>query len=165
MKREDWKKVEDKLRFPGARASLRVDGRDVILEVRTDKMKMVISVYVDGWVKGEWLDAKKPCPEQAYMRRHETYLWSKKHRDEAAKWAKRYGKREARKLFGDMDKKIVFHIPYFPSVRTIRTEYEKTFKSIELVKACVCSDAKEATLRTLLRRITRELKQMELEAE
>ena len=30
---------------------------------------------------------------------------------------------------------------------------------------CVCSDAKEATLRTLLRRITRELKQLELEAE
>jgi len=133
MTREDWKMVEDRLRFPGARVSLRVGGRDVVLEVRTDKMKMVIKVYVDGWVRGEWLDAKKPCPEQRYMRRHEPYLWSKKQRDEAAKWAKRYGKLEARKLFGDMNKKIVFFIPYFPSVRAVRSHYEKTFSSIELV--------------------------------
>ncbi len=133
MKREDWKKVEDRLCFPGARASLCVDGRAVVLEVRTDKMKMVIQVYVDGWVEGEWLDHKKSCPEQRYMRRLENYLWSKKQRDEAAKWAKRYGKLEARKLFGDMDKKVVFFSPYFPSVRAVRTHYEKTFSSIELV--------------------------------
>lgn len=133
MKREDWKKVDDRLRFPGARASLRVDGRDVTLEIRTDKMKMVIQVYVDGWVRGEWLDPKKPCPEQRYMRRHESYLWSKKQRDEATKWAKRYGKREARKLFGDMDKKAIFFSPYFTSVRAVRTHYEKAFSSIELV--------------------------------
>ena len=135
MNREDWKKIEDRLRFPGARASLRVDARDVVLEVRTDKMKMVIAVYVDGWMKGEWVDAKNPYPEQAYMRRHERYLWSNKQRDVAAKWAKRYGKRDARARFGDMDKKIVFFLPYFPSVRAVRTHYEKTFKSIELVEA------------------------------
>ena len=135
MNRQDWKKIEDKLRFPGARASLRVDGKDVTLEVRTDKMKMVIQVFIDGWTRGEWMDVKKPCPEQAYMLRHERYLWSKKHRDEAAKWAKRYGKLEARKLFGDPDKKIVFFCPYFSSVRAIRIQYEKTFKSIELVES------------------------------
>jgi len=133
MTKEDWKKVEDRLRFPGARASLRVDGKDVILEVRTDKMKMVIQVYVDGWVRGEWLDTKKSCPEQSYMRRHERFLWPKKERDAAAKFAKRWGKREAKKYMGDMDKKFVCFIPYFPSVSAVRTHYEKTFSSIELV--------------------------------
>jgi hypothetical protein len=135
MKREDWKEIEDKLRFPGARARLKVDGRDVSLVVGTDKMKMVIQVYVDGWVKGEWMDAKKPCPEQAYMARHERYVWPKKDRDEGAKYAKRFGKREAKKCFGDMEKKFVYFSSIFPSVRAVRTHYEKTFKSIELVEA------------------------------
>jgi hypothetical protein len=135
MTREDWKKVEDRLRFPGARTTLKVDGRDVALVVLTDKMKMVIQVYVDGWVRGEWLDAEKPCPEQSYMRRHERFLWSKKERDDAAKFAKRWGKREAKKYMGDRDKKFVSFLPYFTSVRVIRAQYEKTFKSIELVES------------------------------
>jgi len=135
MKREDWKKVEDRLCFPGANMSLRVDGRDVTLAVRTDKMKMVILVFVDGWAKGAWLDVTKPCPEQAYMRRHERYLWPKKERDGTAKFAKRFGKREAKKYLGDMDKKFVCFYSYFPSVRAVRTHYEKTFESIELVEA------------------------------
>ena len=135
MKREDWKKVEDRLRFPGAEVRLRVDDRDVTLGVRTDKMKMVIQVYVDGWTRGEWMDAKKPCPEQAYMARHERYLWPKKERDAAAKFAKRWGKREAKKYMGDRDKKFVCFSPVFSSVRAVRIQYEKTFKSIELVES------------------------------
>jgi hypothetical protein len=52
MTREDWKKVEDRLRFPGAGVSLRVDGLEVFLQVRTDKMKMVIQVFIGGL--GAW---------------------------------------------------------------------------------------------------------------
>jgi hypothetical protein len=133
MTREDWKAVEDNLRWPGASARLRMDDHEVTLQVATDKMKMVIWVYVDGWVRGEWLNHKKPCPEQCYMRRIEKYLWPKKQRDAATKWAKRYGKREARELFGDMNKKIVLFTPFFPSVRAARIQYEKMFKDIELV--------------------------------
>lgn len=135
MNREDWKKVEDKLCFPGANACLKVDGRDVSLQVKTDKMKMVIQVYVDGWTRGEWMDAKKPCPEQAYLARHERYVWPKKDRDEVAKYAKRFGKREAKKYFGDMEKKYVYFSPLFSSVRAVRIQFEKTFKSIELVES------------------------------
>jgi hypothetical protein len=76
------------------------------------------------------LDAKKPCPEQTYMRRLEHFLWSKKERDDAVKFAKRWGKREAKKYMGDRDKKFVSFLPYFTSVRAIRNQYEKTFKSI-----------------------------------
>ena len=135
MNRQDWTKIEDRLRFPGAQASLRVDGRDVCLAVRTCKMKMVIQVFIDGWTRGEWLNVKEPCPEQAFMKRHERYLWSKKERDAAAKFAKRWGKREAKKYMGDRDNKFVCFLPYFPSVRAIRTQYEKTFKSIDLVES------------------------------
>jgi hypothetical protein len=135
MKREDWKKVEDRLRFPGAQVSLRVDDREVCLGVRTDKMKMVIQVFIDGWTRGEWLNVEKPCPEQDFMKRHERYIWSKKERDAAAKFAKRWGKRAAKEHLGDMNKKFVFFSPYFSSVRAVRTQYEKTFKSIELIES------------------------------
>jgi hypothetical protein len=69
------------------------------------------------------------------MRRHERYLWSKKERDAYAKFAKRFGKREAKKYLGDMTKKYVFFSPHFSSVRAVRIQYEKTFKSIELVES------------------------------
>lgn len=133
MKLQDWKKIEDELRFPGATSKMLVDGRTVTLQVETLSMKLVIGVFVDGWSKGAWLIAKEPCPEQAYMRRVERNLWSKKERDNAAKYAKRFGKREAEKVFGGMNKKFVAFYSYFPSVRAVRIQYEKTFKSIELV--------------------------------
>jgi hypothetical protein len=133
MTREDWKAVEDKLRWPGASARLRVDGRAVTLQVGRDKMKMVIMVFVDGFLRGAWLDAKMPCPEQAFMCRRERYLWDKKARDAVAKYAKRYGKLEARRVYGDMDKKFVCFSSFFPSVPKVRAHYEKTFKSIEVV--------------------------------
>jgi hypothetical protein len=133
MKREDWKVVADKLCWPGASVHLRVDGKNVTLQVGTDKMKMVIMVFVDGWMRGEWLNVEKPCPEQAFMCRRETYLWGKKERDAAAKYAKRYGKIHALRVYGDMDKKFVCFSPFFPSVPRVRAHYEKTFKSIELV--------------------------------
>lgn len=133
MKREDWKVVEDKLRWPGASVHLRVDGKDVTLQVGTDKMKMVIQVFVDGWFRGEWLNVEKPCPEQAYMLRGERFIFSKKGRDGAAKFAKRFGMREAQKYFGNTDRKFLYFSPIFPSVRAVRLHYEKTFKSIELV--------------------------------
>lgn len=134
MKREDWTKLEAYLRFPVATSAMLVDGRKVCLQVRTEGMQMVVFVFVDGVMKGEWLDPARPCPEQAFMRRIESFLWSKKERDGAAKFAKRFGKSEAKKYLGDMNKKIVCFSPYFPSVRTIRTQYEKTFKSIELAE-------------------------------
>jgi hypothetical protein len=131
MKREDWKNLEAYLRFPCATSAILVDGRKVMLQVRTEGMQMVIFVFVDGAMRGSWLDPTKPCPEQAFMRRIESYLWSKKERDGAARFAKRFGKREAKKYLGDMNKKYVHFSPYFPSVRAIRAQYEKTFKSIE----------------------------------
>lgn len=134
MKIEDWKKVEDgMLTHPLANPRLNVDGRTVRLHNVRDKQRIVIAVYVDGWIKGEWLNPKKPCPEQAYMRKCEKNLFKKKEREEYAKFAKQFGKREAKKYLPDMTRTYVFFTPYFPSVRAIRLQYEKNFKSIELV--------------------------------
>lgn len=135
MTREDWKKVEDKMRGFHGYVKLRVDGRDVELVNVLDGRTIIIHVFVDGMTKGLWLLSDKPSPEQAYMRRHERFACSKKTREEYAKYEKRFGKRAAKQDLFDVDRKYVVFMPYFPSVRAVRLQYEKTFKSIELVES------------------------------
>ena len=55
MKRETWDALEKQLNWPGAQAHLRVDDYDITLLVARLDMRMVICVYVNGWMKGKWL--------------------------------------------------------------------------------------------------------------
>lgn len=136
MTREDWQIVEDKLfRYPLASISLLVDGRTVRLHNVRDKQRIVIAVYIDGWIKGEWLNPDKECPERAYMRAQPKYVFGKKYRDNLEKLEKKLGKKRAKELgvASDRNAKRISYWPWFPSVRALKSQYEKTFKSIELV--------------------------------
>jgi len=53
--KEAWKELGAYLRFPGATKHLQCDQHRVTLQVQLDKLRMVIVVYVDGEMKGEWM--------------------------------------------------------------------------------------------------------------
>lgn len=55
--KNEWKALGSYLRFPGATKHLQCDQYRVTLQVQLDKLRMVIVVFVDGAMKGEWMKA------------------------------------------------------------------------------------------------------------
>lgn len=138
MKREDWKKVED-LVNAGRSALLRIEDRIITLRLERTKMKLVVGVYVDGTIKGAWCTSESEHEESRFMYRTQRYVYSGKARKMWADAAKKLSGAKLRvlkrELVADINAKRTALLPWFPSVTKVRTQYEKTFKSIELVEA------------------------------
>ena len=134
MKREDWKKVEE-LVNAGRSALLRIDGQIITLRLERTKMKLVVGVYVDGAIKGIWCMSESEHEESRFMYRLQRYAYSAKARKIWAEAVRKLGKRALKGGLGDIDPnaKRTDQLPWFPSVAKVRTQYEKTFKTIELV--------------------------------
>lgn len=68
--KDQWQRIEQQLAGPFGRVELKADGYSLVLVVTPYKeLKYCIAVYVDGWIKGEWLkgeapEAKKFCQER-----------------------------------------------------------------------------------------------------
>lgn len=57
--KEQWQVVEESLAYPFGNVKLKCDSFEVSAQVRPLKgMKLVVSVFVDGHMKGAWLDGK-----------------------------------------------------------------------------------------------------------
>jgi hypothetical protein len=132
MKREDWKKVED-LVNAGRSALLRIEDRIITFRLERTKMKLVVGVYVDGAIKGAWCVSEHD--ESRFMYRMQRYVYSARIRKIYAEAVRKLGKRAIKGGAADIDPnaKRTDLVPWFPSVTKVRTQYEKTFKTIELV--------------------------------
>lgn len=138
MKREDWKKVED-LVNSGRSALLRIEGRIITLRLERLKMQLVVGVYVDGSIKGTWCTSESEHDESRFMCRKQCYVYTAKFRK---MWAEAERKLSGLKLRvlkrempTDINAKRTCLVPWFPSLTKVRTQYEKTFASIELVES------------------------------
>lgn len=52
---QQWKEIEERLSYPGASAYLQCDQYLVTIRIGVHKMRMYFLIYVDGWMKGEWM--------------------------------------------------------------------------------------------------------------
>ena len=56
MTKEEWKQAEEKLNSAFGRVDLLVDGYAITIRKEPcDKMRLGLTVYVDGTIKGEWV--------------------------------------------------------------------------------------------------------------
>lgn len=76
MSPKQWQRVADELALPWGRAALRCDGYVLTLQVvPISPLRYAIEVYVDGWIKGAWLDTD--CEERRrFMRPVNVHLFS-----------------------------------------------------------------------------------------
>lgn len=134
MTREEWKKVEQ-LVDAGRSVLLGIEGRIITLRMERIKMKLVVIVYVDGELKGAWCASKSEHEESRFMYRMQRCVYSAKQRKIYAEAVRKLGKRALKGGLADIDPnaKRTDLLPWFPSVTKVRTQYEKTFKTIELV--------------------------------
>jgi hypothetical protein len=129
MNADDWKKVETALQGSFGRAVLVVDGYKLTLEVQQAKpLKYVIAVFVDGWMKGEWL--MKDCEERRrFCCPKATAVHSPASK---AKLTKGLGKRAIAKYFPDLDKKFTWYSSAWSNFAGLKRHLVKNNQSIEL---------------------------------
>lgn len=67
LTKEQWAKVEQAISGIVGSASLLCDGYVVQLEVMRSKQKLVIGIYIDGSMAGEWVTDPGTLPEQKFL--------------------------------------------------------------------------------------------------
>lgn len=127
---KEWKEMEAILSGAYGHVKLRVDSYDIDLYVAKAKaLKYAIAVYVNGWIKGEFL--VNDCEERRrFCRPRKVFAHTAKFR----KLLKTKSK-GARKLTAGMDPNETFlmYTPYWGSFRPLKTHLVKNNKSIEWV--------------------------------
>lgn len=137
MTKEEWVLVEQALSGFYGMARIKADEFVVTFHRKLiRKNRLAIVTYVDGYIKGEWIDSKKEHPEQRCLRPASRFMCKPKERAELKKLSKRLRK-ELGPAF-DPDRKWHYFDVSWPSVTAIRRHYQKTFKAIELQQVTGC---------------------------
>ncbi|MEW5905123.1 MAG: hypothetical protein AB1722_12370 [Pseudomonadota bacterium] len=135
--KEQWEQIEANLSGVFGFVELVCDGYKINAQVQQDKMKLVVSVYVDGIMKGEWIfnaanseiprkfhcEKKRPAcgtiMRAWYLEQSKSRTWSKQERADYAAKAK-----ETTSTW----------LPYWTSAKAFCRHIRKTCTSIEIVK-------------------------------
>ena len=130
MTDDDWTDLEAKLCHAYGRATLLVDGFTVTLEVHQFKMQLSICVFVNGWMKGEWL-TKKTEEATRFCRPVTVALFKP---SDVKRLTNGLSKSAAKKMLPDLSKKGQYLTPEWKSFRSLKRHFIANNKSIELVK-------------------------------
>lgn len=110
---------------------LMCDGYEVSLQLeRVQNLKLAIGIYVNGWMKGDWLLHPADHPESKFLPIRSKALWKPKQKQEIIKT---FGKRQAYKNFPSLDEKIEMKGSHFSSGRAALNHLIKVSDSIELL--------------------------------
>ena len=127
MTKEDWNIVKAEWPNPHGVIKLNCDGYEVMLAGIIHKLKLVHVVYINNWLKGEWMNGE--CEEgRRFYRRQERFLYSVKERISA----KKHLGKAAYKRYG-YDKKYVSHHAEWISFASFKKHIEANNKEISLV--------------------------------
>lgn len=130
MTKDDWRKAEERCSLFSS-CELLCDGYTIDLKEGRMKNKIVIDIYVNGKFRGEWLDIELNKPESKFFPTKESFIYSKKRRQDWMKLAKKF--KGSVITEAEVNKKIAFKSFYFSSFRQAKTHLIKVCDSIELI--------------------------------
>jgi hypothetical protein len=131
MTAEEWKNAEKALSTIFGSVKMMADGYEISVHYSYDKPgKYVLMVYVNGYVKGEWI--VKDCEI-----RRKFYSCRKKSLISKTKFIKECGKRAYDRCVKENPDMLyyTYYTPYFDSFRTLKSHFIKNNQSIELIEA------------------------------
>lgn len=135
MTKDDWQKFEDALKGVFGSATLKIDNDEITFQKALHKNTLVLSVYVNGAMKGEWFtrDDENSCKELNYFCQREAFVYDLKFRKAVKKESKRFVK----KYYPKIDDKRFYFWVCFASAAQVKSQYKKRFgdKNITLIKA------------------------------
>ena len=133
--KEQWEEIEKTLSYPYQSVKLRCDGYEVHAVVKSDNMKLVIVLYIDGWMKGEWLKDESEMGVKFFDRKTK-YLSKPKER--AGAFKQMNNKRlpsDLRAIFKRIyEAKYSYFSPVWTSARSFCRHIRKTCNEIELME-------------------------------
>lgn len=140
ISKDDWKGIEERLDHAYGSAKLKVDGYEISLSVEKGKnLRYEIMVYVNGWFRGEWLN--NDCEERRrFFRRRSFYVYKRKQRESLRKLSKRLQKQ----MGIDLDKKLAYYTPYWPSFKPLKAHLLRNNKDIKWIDRPIASNPAEA---------------------
>lgn len=130
LSKEQKALVIERLNRPFGTASFMCDGYEIILKLARHKMKLVISIYVNGTVKAIWSIEHEQHSESKFLSPHFISRYKPSHK---AKLIKAIGKSKAYKEYPDLDAKQEYRLPYFSSALKAVNHLIKVSDSIELL--------------------------------
>lgn len=135
--KEQWAEIEKQLSGLWGRVKLMCDGYEIYAAVEQYKMKMVVTVYVDGVIKGAWVfnEADSEIPRKFHQEK-KRFVFSAKFRALLAKQAKSkyFNKDERDKAAADSKKTRSHYWPHWPNAKAFCRHIRKTCTTIEVVK-------------------------------
>lgn len=135
LTKDQWAEIEKQLCGSFGRVELRCDGYQVAAAVeQIGTLKQGIVVYVNGYVRGVWMDGKAEEAKK-FHREMKRYLYPAKKRDEARKKLKSRGLHaELRGWYaGVAEKSISTWAPYWTNANAFTRHLRKTCTDIEVV--------------------------------
>lgn len=129
--KEQWVAIEFELSHPHGLVKLDCDGYQVSLQVEmAKKLKYEIAVYVDGFIRGTWLQDDSE-EGRRFLPTTERFVHSAGHR---AEMIKIYGGRRCKKVdLERINKKFSMRRFSWTSFTLLRRHYLKNNKSVSLV--------------------------------
>jgi hypothetical protein len=128
LTKEQRAELADELALPWGRVYLQCDGDKIALLVRQVRpLKFEVHMYINGWFKGEWMQADKPVREQRYLRKSVRQMYSAAVKAKAEKEA---GKRFVKKYLSGT---ITLFDPTWSSGRAVIAHLCKVCDSIEIL--------------------------------
>lgn len=127
---EQWRDIEQRLGSLYDSVCLDCDGYTVALTLRrVEKMRLAISVYVNGWFKGEWLGiGPDRLPTEEGRRFYQERTLSLYRGKEKAAMRRAFGKKAS-------EKKISYRHPTWASASSLRRHLVASNDSIRLLDA------------------------------
>lgn len=129
MTEEDWKKAEEQCSL-FTTCILEIDGFRVSISEERYKNKILILVYVDGYIKGKWLGTlNEEIQEQKFYNHKSRYL----HR---RKWQEFMRKNKSMFNGKNPKERVVYVESSFPSFLSLKRQYKKRFgNNIKLLES------------------------------
>jgi len=129
MTEQEWKTIEGKLQ--GAYGMVKIQADDHVITLAVERLKGLqycIMVYIDGWIKGEYLN-KDSALGLKYYRKVERYLYTKKKRDDAAKFRKKFKDKD---FLSHADDKYTYLVLWFLSFKSVKKQLLENCKQNSL---------------------------------
>jgi len=128
---DKWQRLEAALAGPFGRANALAGGHELSFKKALNGEKLVVNVYVDGWIKGEWTRAEndQPAhPEGQFWRPMSRRLWKPK---DHGNLKRAFGKKRADEM---TRLRVYCFSPSWNSPRSLVRHLKKHFPDLELLE-------------------------------
>ncbi|BCV65090.1 hypothetical protein TUM17387_04490 [Shewanella carassii] len=138
ISKELWQDIETEMTAMFVNITFTYKGHELsVRRERSGESKTVLTVYIDGFIKGVWIGIKQDLTNDApsiipevWCQRSKAIYTAK----QIAQIEKIWGKREAKKQHPRMHEKLVWHEPFFPKASVLCRQFKK-LDGLELTKA------------------------------